>query len=134
ALQTNLRDLQAGGILIVNTDAFVNGELQKAGYASNPLDDGTLKGYRLIAVPMNQLNRAAVAHLKLSPREADRCKNFFALGLVCWLFERPLEPTLQWIKEKFAKNPAVLEANSCTLRAGYHYGETTNALAIRFRV
>jgi 2-oxoglutarate ferredoxin oxidoreductase subunit alpha len=134
ALRTNLADLLPGGILIANSDTFVNGDLQRAGYASNPLVDGSLRQYRVFAVPLDQLNREAVAQIKLSPREADRCKNFFSLGLVCWLFERPLEPTLAWIKERFAKNPAVLEANSRTLRAGHHYGETTAALAVRFRV
>ncbi len=78
----------------------------------------------VLAVPMNTLNREAIAKIKLSPREADRCKSFFALGLMCWLFDKPLEPTLQWIVEKFAKNPAVLEGNGRTMHAGYQYGET----------
>src|SRR5205823_5985248 len=97
-------------------------------------EDGSLKGYRVYAVPITSLNRAAVADLKLSTREADRCKNFFALGLVYWLYERSLDPTLRWIKSKFAKNPAVLEANSRTLRAGYDYGETTEAMPVHYRV
>ncbi|MBV9126300.1 MAG: 2-oxoacid:acceptor oxidoreductase family protein, partial [Planctomycetes bacterium] len=82
ALKTNLRDLQPGGILIVNTDAFTTSDLHKAGYKVSPLEDGSLKGYRVIHVRINTLNREAVADVKLSPREADRCKNFFALGLV----------------------------------------------------
>jgi 2-oxoglutarate/2-oxoacid ferredoxin oxidoreductase subunit alpha len=134
ALKTNLKDLQSGGILIVNSDAFGPSDLHKAGYKSSPLEDGSLKDYKVFRVPINTLNREAVSHVKLSPREADRCKNFFALGLVYWLYERPMEPTLQHIREKFAKNPAVLEANTRTLKAGYHYGETTEALPVHYVV
>src|SRR5579864_3981855 len=123
ALKTNLKDLESGGILIVNSDSFTTGDLSKAGYKSNPLEDGTMKGYRLFRVPINVLNREAVAEVKLSPREADRCKNFFALGLVYWLYERSLDPTLRWIQSKFSKNAGVLEANSRALKAGYNYGE-----------
>jgi 2-oxoglutarate ferredoxin oxidoreductase subunit alpha len=134
ALKTNLIDLEAGGILIVNADAFATGDLHKAGYKSNPLEDGSLKGYRVFSIPINKLNRDAVAEVKLSPREADRCKNFFALGLVYWLYERSLDSTLRWIREKFSKNPAVLEANSKTLKAGYNYGETTETMPVHYRV
>ncbi len=134
ALKTNLKDLESGGILIVNKDAFGAGDLHKAGYDVNPLEDGSLRGYRLFAVPVTTLNREAVADLKLSPREADRCKNFFALGLVYWLYERSLDPTLRWLKSKFGKNPTVLEANTRTLKAGYNYGETTEAIAVHYRV
>ncbi|TMQ32470.1 MAG: 2-oxoglutarate ferredoxin oxidoreductase subunit alpha, partial [Planctomycetota bacterium] len=134
ALKTNLKDLQKGGILIVNADAFTNNDLHKAGYKVNPLEDGSLKDYRLFRIPINILNREAVSEVKLSPREADRCKNFFALGLVYWLYERPLEPTLRWIREKFAKNQAVLEANTRTLKAGYNFGETTESLPVHYVV
>jgi 2-oxoglutarate ferredoxin oxidoreductase subunit alpha len=134
ALKTNLKDLESGGILVVNKDAFSAGDLHKAGYKSNPLEDGSLKSYRVISVPMTTLNREAVADLKLSPREADRCKNFFALGLVYWLYERSLDPTLKWIRSKFGKNPAVLEANSRALKAGYNFGDTTEAMPVHYRV
>jgi 2-oxoglutarate ferredoxin oxidoreductase subunit alpha len=134
ALKTNLRDLAAGGILIVNIDAFGPSDLQRAGYAASPLDDGSLRGHRVLAVPMTALNRAALGSLQLSTREADRCKNFFALGLVYWLYERPLEPTLRWVRAKFASNPAAREANSRALRAGYNYGETVEALPVHYRV
>ena len=134
ALKTNLKDLESGGILVVNSDAFGTSDLAKAGYKVSPLDDGSLKGYRLIRVPINKLNREAVAECKLSPREADRCKNFFALGLVYWMFERPMEPTLKWIRDKFGKNPAILEANTRTLKAGYNYGETVEILPVHYRV
>ncbi|HZT80502.1 MAG TPA: 2-oxoacid:acceptor oxidoreductase subunit alpha [Gemmataceae bacterium] len=134
ALKTNLKDLEPGGILIVNSDGFGKSDLAKAGYKTNPLEDGSLKGYRLIKVPMTTLNREAVAEFKLRPTEADRCKNFFALGLIYWLYERSLEPTLKWINDKFKKNPAVLEANTRTLKAGYNYGETIEALPVHYRV
>lgn len=134
ALKTNLKDLEPGGILIINSDAFTTSDLHKAGYKTNPLDDSSLKGYRIFKIPINTLNRDAVAAVKLSPREADRCKNFFALGLVYWLYERSLDPTLRWIREKFGKNPAVLEANTRTLKAGYNYGETTEAMPVHYRV
>ncbi|HLN30786.1 MAG TPA: 2-oxoacid:acceptor oxidoreductase subunit alpha [Gemmataceae bacterium] len=134
ALKTNLRDLESGGILIVNSDAFTTNDLHKAGYKVNPLDDGSLKDYRVFRVPINTLNREAVSEVKLTPREADRCKNFFALGLVYWLYERPLEPTLRYIRDKFSKNAAVLEANTRTLKAGYNLGETTEALPVHYIV
>jgi 2-oxoglutarate/2-oxoacid ferredoxin oxidoreductase subunit alpha len=133
ALKTHLKDLDRGGILIVNRDAFQPSELVKAGYSSDPLQDGSLRSRRVLAAPITTLNREAVADRNVGPppllsqREVDRCKNFFALGLVYWLFERPLEPTLNWIKDKFARNPAVLEANRRALTAGYHHGETTEA-------
>src|SRR5688572_15661110 len=105
ALRTNIRDLEPGGILVVNTDAFGAQDLQKAGYARNPLEDGSLAGYRVIRVPITTVNREAVGPARLSTRDADRCKNFFALGVVCWLYERPLEPTLNWLRAKFTKKP-----------------------------
>jgi 2-oxoglutarate ferredoxin oxidoreductase subunit alpha len=134
ALQANLRDLEPNGVLIVNSEMFVKDELDKAGYATNPLHDGSLRGYCVVGVPMNQLNRDAVARVNLSPREVERSKNFFALGLALWLFERPLEPTLNWIRDTHAKNPAMIEATTRTLHAGYRFGETSPALACRYRV
>ena len=134
ALKTNVKDLEKGGILIINTDSFGPNDLLKAGYKESPLDNDSLKGYRVIRVPMTSLNRKAVAEMKLSTREADRCKNFFALGLVYFLYERPLDPTLKWIKDKFAKNAAVMEANVRALKAGYNYGDTIEALPHQYRV
>lgn len=134
ALKTNLKDLEKGGLLIVNSDAFTFNDLRKADYATNPLEDGSLSAYRVIKVPINTLNREALKDIRLSPREVDRCKNFFALGLVYWLYERPLEPTLRWIREKFAKNPAILEANTRALKAGYNFGETTELFPVQYRV
>jgi 2-oxoglutarate ferredoxin oxidoreductase subunit alpha len=134
ALKTNLKDLQSGGILIINTDTFVKNELQKANYETNPLEDGSLKGYRVIRVPVTKLNRESLAEIKLTQREADRCRNFFALGLVYWLYERSLEPTLKWINDKFKKNPAYVEANTRSLKAGYNFGETTEAMPVHYKV
>jgi 2-oxoglutarate ferredoxin oxidoreductase subunit alpha len=134
ALRAHLGDLRPGGMVIANSDAFVAEELAKAGYSSNPLADGALSDYRIVPVAIAALNRDAVAKINLSPREADRCKNFFALGLLCSLYERPLEPILDWIRVKFAKNPAVLEANSRSLRAGHHHGTKTEVFPLHYRV
>jgi len=134
ALKTNLRDLETGGVLIVNSDSFGPNDLNKAKYTVNPLEDGSLKGYRVIRVPIDKLNRESVKECNLSPREADRCKNFFALGLVYWMFERPMDATLKWIKDKFSKKIDVLEANTRALKAGYNYGETVEAMPVQYRV
>ena len=116
ALATNLADLEPGGILIVNEDAFDEKGLDQAGYTTNPLDDGSLDGYQLFPVEMTKLTRLAVEGLGLSQKEADRCRNFFAMGLVFWLYDRSLEPTLRYIDEKFGKKPAVAEANRRALQ------------------
>jgi 2-oxoglutarate ferredoxin oxidoreductase subunit alpha len=134
ALVTNLCDLVSGGILIVNKDAFDDKGMAQAGYASNPLEDGSLDGYQLFAVEMTRLTRLAVEGLGLGQKESDRCRNFYAMGLTFWLYDRSLEPTLRYIDEKFGKMPAVAEANRRALRAGYNYGETTDAMASQFTV
>jgi 2-oxoglutarate/2-oxoacid ferredoxin oxidoreductase subunit alpha len=134
ALKTNLKDLQSGGILVVNTDAFGVSDLEKAKYKVNPLEDGSLKGYRVVRVPVTKLTREAVLECKLSPREADRCKNFFALGLVYWMYERSLDVTLKWIRDKFGKNPQYVDANTRALKAGYNYGETVEILPVQYTV
>src|SRR5829696_6348083 len=138
ALKTNIKDLQPGGILVVNTDGFETSDLKKANYKANPLDDGSLKGYRVVRVPIGKLAVSAVDDIKaLSPRDKDRCKNFFALGFVYWMYERPLEATLRWIKEKFGKKPEqmpFLLANTQALKAGYNYGETVEMLPVQYQV
>jgi 2-oxoglutarate ferredoxin oxidoreductase subunit alpha len=134
ALKKSLKDLEPGGILIVNKDSFGSGDLHKAGYPTNPLEDGSLKGYRLISAPITKLNREAVAAAKLGTKDSDRCKNFFALGIVYWLYERSLEPTLKWINDKFGKKVAVRDANVAALKAGYNYGETCEMLPVHYRV
>jgi len=134
ALKTNLRDLEPGGFLLVNSESFGVSDLDKARYKVSPLEDGSLAGYRVIRVPITKLTRESVAECKLSSREADRCKNFFALGLVYWMYERPLEVTMKWVREKFAKNPQFVDANIRALKAGYNYGETVELLPVQFRV
>jgi 2-oxoglutarate ferredoxin oxidoreductase subunit alpha len=134
ALITNLGDLVPGGILIVNKDAFDKKGLEQAGYAENPLQDGSLASYQLFPVEMTRLTRLAVAEQGLGTKESDRCRNFYAMGLVFWLYDRPLEPTLRYIDAKFGKKPEVAEANRRALKAGYNYGETTEAFASQFRV
>ena len=134
ALATNLSDLRMGGILIVNGDAFEHKGLDQAGYEANPLEDGSLKQYRVHSVAMTKLNRAAVDGLELSQKEKDRCRNFFAMGLVFWLYDRPLEPTLRYIDDKFGKKPEIAQANVAALKAGYHYGETVEAINTQFHV
>jgi 2-oxoglutarate ferredoxin oxidoreductase subunit alpha len=134
ALVTNLSDLVPAGILIVNKDAFDLKSLEQAGYEENPLDDGTLDSYRLFPVEMTKLTRLAVEGLGLGQKEADRCRNFFAMGLTFWLYDRSLEPTLRYVDEKFAKIQAVAEANRRALKAGYNYGETTDAMVSHYHV
>jgi len=135
ALKTNLKFVKKGGIIIANADSFDATELKKAGYEKNPLEDGSLGGYRLIRVPINTLNAEAVKESGLSSKQVDRCKNFFALGVVCWLYDRPLEPPLDYIQAKFARKlPAVALANSMTLKAGYNYGETTEIFNEQYSV
>ena len=134
ALKVHLSDLESGGIIIVNTNSFTPLNLKKAGYKLNPLEDGTLAGYRVIEVPLNDLNRNALKDVSLSRKEIDRCKNFFALGLTYYLFDRPLTPTLEWIKEKFKRNTVILEANTLTLQAGYNYADTTEVFTTHYRV
>jgi len=134
ALKVNLADLEHGGILIVNSDAFTENNLKKAGYTSNPLEDGTLSGYRLFALPITSLNANALSDCKITKKEVDRCKNFFALGLMYWLYDRPMKHTLDWIDSKFKKNPEIAKANAQALKAGYNYGDTTEMFTTHFAV
>ena len=134
ALKVNLHDLEKGGILIINSDAFAELNLKKAGYEKNPLEDGSLSAYRVIAIPLTELNLNALKELSLGKKEADRCKNFFALGMMYWLYDRPLDPTLKWMQSKFQKNPVVLEANVRALRAGFNYADTTELFTTHYRV
>lgn len=134
ALKTNLKDLLPGGILIVNSDSFEANDLAKAKYATNPLDDGSIKGFRVIKVPIDTLNREAVKDSNLGIRDADRCKNFFALGLVFWMFERSMDSTIKWLNAKFGKKPDVLNANISAMKAGFNYGETVELMPVQYRV
>ena len=134
ALKVNLADLEPGGILIVNTDAFNENNLKKAGYGSNPLDDASLSAYRLFKLPITTLNRAALRDaVKLPPKEIDRCKNFWALGLMYWLYDRPLDPTERWIATKF-KKAEVQTANLTALKAGFAYAEAAEIFTTHYSV
>jgi len=134
ALKANLADLDPDGALIVNEDAFSAGNLSKAGYEDNPLETGELDKYRLFRIPIDKLNAEACKDTGLTGRTVGRCKNFFALGVVYWLYGRPMEPTLDWISAKFGTKPAVAEANTNTLKAGYYYGETTEMFTVKYTV
>ena len=135
ALVTNIGDLEKGGILIVNSESFEAKDLKLARLGSNPLEDGTVDDYRLIKVRLDTLNRDAVKEVEgLSSKLQDRCKNFFALGLIYWLFGREIDPTLRFVREKFGNKPEVAEANEKALRAGWYYGETTEAFDHSYQV
>jgi 2-oxoglutarate ferredoxin oxidoreductase subunit alpha len=137
ALAANLGDLEQGGVVIVNTDAFTKSNLKKANLETNPLEDGTLNGYKVHQIPLTTMNRNALEEFadELSSKEIDRCKNFCALGLVFWMFDRPLETTLSWVEGKFGKKlPTVAAANKKALQAGYFLGETTETFQSRYRI
>lgn len=124
ALKVNLPALKQGGQLIVNTGAFTSANLEKAGYTSNPLEDGTIEPYRVLAIDISALTLQSVAAFNLGAKAAGRCKNLWTLGLMFWLFGRERESTIEWIRKKFAKEPNLAEANVAALNAGHVYGET----------
>jgi 2-oxoglutarate/2-oxoacid ferredoxin oxidoreductase subunit alpha len=134
ALRVNLPDVRSGGILIVNQDEFKEANLAKARYQTNPLEDGSLAGYRVVPVPMTRLNEEATRVAQLSSRERARCKNFFALGVVLWLYDRPLQPLLEWLMKKFRKTREVMAANGAALRAGYNFANTTELFRVHYHV
>jgi len=135
ALKTNLPDLRPGGMLIVNGGAFNESNLEKAGYKSNPLDDAALKqNYKIFNVDMNKLTEAALAGSGLSSKESARCKNYFALGLMYWLYSRPMEAQVESIAVKFAKKPDIAAANQKVFKAGYAFGDTTEVFFQRYDV
>ena len=124
ALKANINDLMPGGAIIANSDAFETRNLDKAGYLGNPLEDGSLAAYRLYSIPMTSLTLEAAKGTGAKPRDAERSKNFFALGLIAWMYTRPTEAITTWIAEKFGKNQIVHDANVAALKAGYNFGET----------
>ncbi|HEY3543470.1 MAG TPA: 2-oxoacid:acceptor oxidoreductase subunit alpha [Gaiellaceae bacterium] len=136
ALKTNIKDLPNGGTLIVDADAFKDRNLQKAGYAENPLEDGSLDEYQVHKVPLTTLTVGALKEIDgVTPREAERSKNMFALGLMSWLYGRPIEPTVDFLNAKFrAKRPEIADANIKALQAGYAFGETTETFAVTYEV
>jgi 2-oxoglutarate/2-oxoacid ferredoxin oxidoreductase subunit alpha len=134
ALKMNLADLKPNGILIANLDEFGETDLRKAQMTSNPLEDHSLDGYRLFPVELTKLTRAALRDLGLDSKSVDRCKNFFALGMCYWLYNRSMEGTLRWIDDKFKAKPLLVQANKLAMQAGYSYCEATEAFQITYEI
>ena len=134
ALKMNVADLKKNGILIVNSDSFKENDLRKAHETSNPLEDHSLDGYRLFAVDLTKLTRAALQGLGLDAKAMDRCKNFFSLGMCFWLYNRTMEPTYRWLEDKFKTKPLLVEANKLAMKAGYSYCEATEAFQITYEI
>lgn len=134
ALVTNISDLRKGGLLIVNEDSFEDKDLKLAALTTNPLEEPWVENYRLAKIPMTKLTRTAVESLGLGVKEADRCRNFFAMGLVYWLYGRDMDATLRFIQAKFSKIPQIQEANERALRAGWAFGETTELFGSSYQV
>jgi 2-oxoglutarate/2-oxoacid ferredoxin oxidoreductase subunit alpha len=134
ALKTNLKDLVKGGTLIVNKDAFTERNLDKAGYAANPLEDGSLGEFQVHDVGLTSMTLEALKEIDVTKREAERAKNMFALGLMSWLFHRPTEGTLAFLEKKFAKAPNIRDANVKAFQSGYAFGETTETFAVSYEV
>jgi 2-oxoglutarate ferredoxin oxidoreductase subunit alpha len=134
ALKANIGDLSRGGTIIVDTHDFTERALAKVGWKSNPLDDGTLDGFAVHAVDLTQLTLDALAGTELSRKDAGRSKNMFALGLLSWMYSRPVEGTLRFLRQKFASKPTIAEANITAFKAGWNYGETTEAFGVHYEV
>jgi 2-oxoglutarate ferredoxin oxidoreductase subunit alpha len=133
ALKAHIKDLVPGGLLIINRDAFERRNLDKAGYATNPLENGSLNGYQVYEIPMTSMAVAAVKELDIGKKEAQRSKNMLALGVICWMYGRPLEPTIEWLTQKFSKKPVVAQANIAALKAGHAFGETAELSAFEVK-
>ena len=134
ALKANIADLPAGAAIIANTDAFEPRNLEKAGYTSNPLEDDSLDAYQVYPVPMTSMTIEATKETGAKPRDAERSKNFFALGLISWIYTRPIEPIVAWIDRRFGKNQVVHDANLAAFKAGYHFGETAELFDVTYEV
>jgi 2-oxoglutarate ferredoxin oxidoreductase subunit alpha len=134
ALQANIRDLEPGGVIIANEDSFIGRNLEKAGYSSNPLTDGSLDAHQVYRVPMTAMTVRACEGIDVSKKEAERAKNMFALGLLSWMYGRPTDVTLRWIEGRFGGERGILEANLAAFRAGYNFGETTELFAHAYEV
>jgi len=134
ALKVNLADLKKSGILVVNVDNFKEIDLKKAQMSENPLEDRSLEGYRVFPVELTKLTRAALKDLGLDAKSMDRCKNFFALGMCYWLFNRSMDSTHRWLQEKFKAKPVLAEANKLAMKAGYAYCEATEAFQVSYEV
>ena len=135
ALKTNLKDLPPSGILVLDADAFTDRNLTKAGYDANPLEDGSLDSYEVHAIPLTSMTIEALKEIEgITKREAERAKNMFALGLMSWLYGRPTEGTIEFLRAKFAKRPEIAEGNVKAFNTGYAFGETTESFAVQYEV
>ena len=134
ALKVNLSDLKPNGILIVNLDNFQETDLRKAQMTSNPIEDHSLDGYRLFPVELSKLTRAALKELGLDAKSMDRCKNFFALGMCYWLYNRAMDATFRWLEHKFGSKPVLAQANRLAMQAGYSYCEATEAFQVTYEI
>jgi len=134
ALRANIGIVEPGATIIVNIDAFDERSLKKAGYETNPVHDGSLRAFTVFEVPMTSLTTEVCKEAGVKPRDAERSKNFFALGLVSWLYTRPVEATVEWIAQRFASRPQVADANTRAYRAGYHFGETAELFQSNYEV
>jgi 2-oxoglutarate ferredoxin oxidoreductase subunit alpha len=134
ALKANLSDLPGGGLLIVDSDEFTPRNLAKVGYAANPLEDGSLDGWQTVAVPLTSMTLDALADSGLGKKEAERSKNMFTLGLLSWMYHRPTEGTIRFLERTFRRKPQIAAANIAAFRAGYNYGDTTEAFAVSYEV
>ena len=133
ALKAHLKDLLVGGLLIVNSDAFDKRNLDKVGYEANPLEDDSLKSYQVYDIPMTSMTLEAVKGVGLNKKEAGRSKNMFALGVISWMYGRPLQPTIDWLEKKFATKPQLAEANVKALKTGHAFGETAELTAFEVK-
>ena len=134
ALKANIELMAKGTVLIVNSDSFEERDLAKAGYEANPLTDGSLSAYTVYEVPMTSITQEVCKEAGVKPRDAERSKNFFALGLISWMYTRPLEPTIEWISQRFGEKPQVVDANTRAFRAGYDFGETAELFESNYEV
>ncbi|MFC6237150.1 2-oxoacid:acceptor oxidoreductase subunit alpha [Longivirga aurantiaca] len=134
ALKANLKDIPRGADIIVNTDEFTSRNLTKVGYEANPLEDGSLESYAVHPIPLTSMTVEALKGINISKKEAERAKNMFALGLLSWLYHRPTEGTLTFLKQKFAKKPDILAANITAFEAGWSYGETTEDFSVQYEI
>jgi len=134
ALKANIKDLPRGGDLIVNTDEFTKRNLTKVGYQVSPLEDGSLEPYTVHAVPITSMTVKALESFDITRKDAERAKNMFALGMLSWLYDRPAEGTLSFLKTKFSRQPEIMQANVAAFQAGWNFGETTEAFSVRYEV
>ena len=134
ALMANIEDLPRGADIIANTDEFTKRNLTKVGYDDNPLEDGSLDGYQLHAIPITSVTVKALEGYDISKKDAERAKNMFSLGMLCWLYIRPAEGTLRFLGTKFAKKPEIMKANIAAFQAGWNYGETTEEFSVQYEI